>query len=157
MPRTRKNHPPSLKAKIAIEAIKARRRPPRAASAQGLGLTTLPPTVLYTSGSSTAVPIFFNADNPGFWNAGDQAGTLLLVGHGTNMDVNQFNQVSSFNEQFRQFALSEPGLTANEITFLAATLPTPEPAEWLLTFAGIGLLGLGWRRKSTPRDPARRG
>ncbi len=112
---------------------------------QSQGLTELPPTVLYTHGSSTSVPVYFNADNPGFWLAGDQAGTLLLAGHGANMDL---SQTDAFNNAFKQFALSDPGLTPNEISFLDSTLPsTPEPSGLITMLSGAGFLALGWRRR----------
>jgi hypothetical protein len=48
-----------------------------------LNLTTLPPSVVYIHGETTAVPLKFKVANPPFWNADDVFGYLVLAGHGT--------------------------------------------------------------------------
>jgi hypothetical protein len=54
-----------------------------------------PPRVVYTHGNSTAVPVYFLVGNPGFWNAGDLLGWLVLAGHGVSYgtsDVAEFEE-----------------------------------------------------------------
>ena len=45
-----------------------------------------PPRVIYFHGNTTAVPVFFKNNNPGFWSADDLFGHLILAGHGANIE-----------------------------------------------------------------------
>lgn len=45
-------------------------------------VTSLPPTVVYIHGQSTAVPLKFMFNNPPYWAANDIIGYLTLAGHG---------------------------------------------------------------------------
>lgn len=48
-----------------------------------LSVATLPPSVVYIHGETTAVPLKFKNNNPPFWNQDDVFGYLVLAGHGT--------------------------------------------------------------------------
>jgi hypothetical protein len=79
--------------------------------------------------------------------AGCTAGALLLAGHGANMSQSQ-TDIDTFNIEFKQFALTDPGLTPNEVTFLDSVLPSPEPSASIAMLCGAGLIGLGRRRRT---------
>src|SRR5208283_4159243 len=44
-------------------------------------VTSLPPPVVYIHGQTPAVPLYFVAANPPYWNAGDLFGYVTLAGH----------------------------------------------------------------------------
>jgi len=82
-----------------------------------LGLTTLPPTVVYIHGETTAVPLKFRSTNPPYWTAGDVFGYLVLAGHGTvTDDCENTNEVTALLDA----ALGPIGSSAPEM-----------PVEWL--------------------------
>lgn len=59
-------------------------------------LIGFPPKVVYLHDASTAVPILFLHDNPGFWHKDDILGYFLLAGHGIG-STNSSTDVSAFN------------------------------------------------------------
>ncbi|HWR83528.1 MAG TPA: hypothetical protein VN285_09510 [Candidatus Deferrimicrobium sp.] len=59
-------------------------------------LDSLPPTVVYIHDNSTAVPVSFANSNPGYWNAGDLLGYLVLAGHGISYNANKQAGLSEF-------------------------------------------------------------
>jgi hypothetical protein len=63
-------------------------------------LVSFPPKVVYIHENHSAVPVVFKTTNPGFWQAGDLFGYLVLAGHGANFtDVQQFEDAVAAVEQ----------------------------------------------------------
>ena len=88
-----------------------------------LNLTTLPPSVVYIHGETTAVPLKFKNNNPPFWNADDVFGYLVLAGHGTiTNDCN--NEAALVNAVLGPLGTSQPEM-AVEWPVPSNLCPTP--------------------------------
>jgi hypothetical protein len=61
-------------------------------------LQRFPPKVIYVHDNTSAVPVVFKTANPGFWQAGDLFGYLVLAGHGANFDANSSADVQAFDD-----------------------------------------------------------
>jgi hypothetical protein len=96
------------------------------------GLTSLPPTVLYTHSKTTVVPLFI----VGGPNSGDEFGTVQLAAHGVGYNDTPQDQMM-FNMQW---------------AMLGGTVP--EPSSWammLIGFGGLSYLGFRARRSKELR------
>jgi hypothetical protein len=93
----------------------------------------LPPKVIYIHGNSTAVPILFQSDNPGFWHAGDVFGDLVLAGHGEGYNINNGADVA----QFQTFMNSQQEIPVAE----------PEPSSLAVMAIGLSVGGVWMRRR----------
>ena len=110
------------------------------------GITSLPPTVVYTHGTSTSVPLYFenNSANTTLGIAGDLLGNLMLTGHGAGYTEQGStgavgnNGPVNFQHQFNNLIKTYD--SQDEAFF--APLITPEPSTWMLLMLGSGLAGL---------------
>jgi hypothetical protein len=92
-------------------------------------LTSLPPKVIYTHDKSSVVDVYFR----GGPNDGDDFGQLQLAGHGAGFNINDPNDVRTFNQAYAAYAS-----------------PTPEPSSLALAgLGGIALVGFAFRRRRT--------
>ena len=88
-----------------------------------LNVLTLPPSVVYIHGETTAVPLKFKVNNPPFWNADDVFGYLVLAGHGTiTNDCN--NEAALVNAVLGPLGTSQPEM-AVEWPVPTNSCPTP--------------------------------
>jgi hypothetical protein len=88
-----------------------------------LSVATLPPSVVYIHGETTAVPLKFKNNNPPFWNADDVFGYLVLAGHGTiTNDCN--NEAALVNAVLGPLGTSAPEM-AVEWPVPTNSCPTP--------------------------------
>jgi hypothetical protein len=54
-------------------------------------VTSLPPSVVYIHGETTAVPLLFKYNNGSLWSAGDLLGYVTLAGHGVTVPCTDHN------------------------------------------------------------------
>ncbi len=102
------------------------------------GITSFPPTVIYTHGNSTAVPVYVESPGP---FQGDILGLLILAGHGvgygnsvagnpgTDENTGQPADPTTFMNTYNQM-LTTPG----------ATMPVlPEYASWVTPYSNVAV------------------
>jgi hypothetical protein len=93
---------------------------------ENINLTSFPPRVVYRHANSNAVPVRFRDSNPGFWNAGDLFGWVVLAGHAPGFDcgdteelegiVQEFPEVQPEPVEIDQFMFSQAQITLQTAT-----------------------------------------
>jgi hypothetical protein len=66
-----------------------------------------PPRVVYVHGNSSAVPIFFRDDSPGYWNRDDRFGYLILGGHGVGFTEAEAPEFENEMAQEKEMLINE--------------------------------------------------
>ena len=99
---------------------------------QSESITSFPPTVLYIHGNSSAVPLYFYADIPGFGiHRGDLFGQLTVAGHGVGFresDVAEFEAAETEAETHHgRLPLQANPIPHVNIVDEVSNTPTPTP------------------------------
>jgi PEP-CTERM motif len=112
---------------------------------ESLGITALPPTVVYSHGETSVVSLIADANGPD-WAAGATIGKFVLTGHGlmfTNSPIDQ----RLFELQMQKLIEADGMLNPEEMRFLESNLVgVPEPSSLPLVMVGLGLAGCWIRR-----------
>jgi hypothetical protein len=119
-------------------------------------ITAFPPTIIYTHGNSSAVPVFFRNANPTFWNANDFLGFLVLAGHGANMPATPAN-IAAFQAAIQNqppIALPDGGGSGPNgpvgLSFLGAPAPSAAFSNGALGVTSVAQVGMIPHPDGTP-------
>lgn len=99
-------------------------------------LTAFPPKVIYVHGNSSAVPLFFENDNPFLGaHAGDVFGILMLAGHGVNMSIENETELAEFENEVENEMETE--VDPEYADWAKDLRVVPEPSTPLVLLAGL--------------------
>jgi hypothetical protein len=90
----------------------------------------------------------------GLPSGGSQIGASYTVDGSTGNQTRSFESLATGNYYFQIGGVVAPGASKASYTILASAAPVPEPHEWMMMLAGLGLVGWASTRAKRASPPA---